>query len=1178
MSVTSKLAAPRRNVWLAPGRLSGLITGIRRWIARHPDATAYLAIVGLVVIWHRGLIFDPGYLGLRDDWPVPPVDWQNAQIATDHMSSWRPNLFGAAETERTMSIYRLYIWGLLAELVGVDGWLHSRFPIAMIGLAGVLAYQAAKAFSLVRPAAFAAAVVYMTTPLFLDVFVTGYMPMFIGIALLPKAVQVAHEAFERPLGVRGFARGFVWIGLSASTIHLSVMMLAVVGAYTIFRAFSAPGSRRQRVRRVGCVAAMATSVALLHPPIAFIAWQLLTIPAAAEVLGAWTREAGVQWIKDVAPTLAESLTLTGLPYNYSTATSIPGGSAPVFPVIARGLLAGIGLVAPILMRGRARQLAVVLLLGFLAFTLLGKGSNEPLSIVQEVVDATLLGTVFRNVRYWNIPAGLLLALLIGHVVAYLVARPPGMQRTAASASVAGVIALSALPFWSGDLAGHLPPYAIDADTVTVMANVTDLPHTDRMVHVPMLGPSRYASRTGRTSAPGNNPFVLQSPKPTLWVSPQPPLNAPYVAALYHGLYSPSRYPVDRLLAHGRVQHVVLDPHWESVYAAFILPTGEPWLRSQESHPRPQIALAAQPGLRRLDELSAGEVDLYQVMTDPSQRLSVPARVIVGSPSLRPLVTAWHAFDDAGSVTLTSGQAGVAGIEGAPGVAVQHGSEIWLGADPTDLVASFLPPGLMVAPADQVFPRHPDASLDWVATYKNAWWYVDPEVADLTRSIVTKAGGAAFSITVDTQRATRELWVRHFVGPEGSSLTVMLDGRDAGRIQTRDEASYGYRWTRIAVPTDRSGAHTIRVHADGPGLNAVSQIGLLSTEEIEAAEFQAEQALARLPVYTVLPDLGVTDGDRVFHLPLPGAYTVQLAAKPGQNPTVKIDGVQVQLQRIGAKLDSDILAGTVQLEAGTHHLELRTGPRPDPVTVSVTHRPLGSTEFQPCEVRVCEGEVRIEASVPADGRTVSFTGRVVTGVEDSVELTGAQAYPPMTHAIQQVPAEQRVKIVQIDIPLDPGSDTASLEVQHLRPGRPGLAFELLDVGVSRLPHGVSVVLARESQRPAPADAALTPTSDTSTLAAAVYHGEPGERLVRLDVRFDPRWTLKINDRVVDEQRHVILDGHFNGWAVRLAPGDVLTATFTPQTAYFWIQIVNLGLLAGMVLVGWVPVPRLWRRRR
>ena len=214
--------------------------------------------------------------------------------------------------------------------------------------------------------------------------------------------------------------------------------------------------------------------------------------------------------------------------------------------------------------------------------------------------------------------------------------------------------------------------------------------------------------------------------------------------------------------------------------------------------------------------------------------------------------------------------------------------------------------------------------------------------------------------------------------------------------------------------------------------------------------------------------------------------MQLAAKPGQNPTVRLDGVQVQLQRIGAKLDSDILSGTVRLEAGTHHLELRTGPRPEPVTVSVTHRPLGSSAFQPCGTRVCEGAVRIEAAVPADGRTVTFTGRITTG-EDSVEVTGAQVHPPVTHAIHQVPAEQRVKVVQVDVPLDPGSDIASLEIEHLRPGRPGLAFELLDVGVSRLPHGVSVVLARESQRPAPADAALTPTSDTPTLAAAVYQG-------------------------------------------------------------------------------------------
>ena len=657
MSATLKLAAPRRNVWLPPGRLSGLITGIRRWIARHPDATAYLAIVGLVVIWHRGLIFDSGHLGLRDDWTIPPTAWQFAQLAADQLSALHPNFYGISDAERATSNYLAYIWRGLADLPGIGVWLITRMPIAMIGVGGVFTYQVAKSLGLVRPAALAAAAVYMTTPFWLDAFVAGYMQMLVGMALLPKALQVAHEAFDRRPRVRGFARGFIWIGLSASTIHLAVITAALVGGYAIFRAVTVGGSWRPRVQRLGYVAAMGTGIACLHLPIAFISWQLLSIPAAADALGAQAGDAPVQWIKSAAPTLAEALTLTGLPYNYSASTSIPGGDAPVLPVIARGLLAGVALVAPILMRGRARQLAVVLLLGFLAFTLLGKGANEPLSVVQEVVDATLLGSVFRNVRYWTIPAGLLLALLIAHVVAYCLARPPGMQRTVASACAAGAIGFSALPFWSGNLAGHLPPYTIDADTVTVMSRMHDLPHTDRMLHVPMLGPGRYVSRSGQSSPPGKNPFVLWSPKPTLYVSPQPTHNAAYIAAVYHGLYSPNRYPVDRLLAFGRIRHVVLDPHWVSEYAAFILATGEPWLQAHELHPRPQRVLADRAGLRPRENLSAGAVEVFDVMTPPSQRLAAPDRVIIGSPSLRPLVTAWHVFDEAGSVTVASGHAG-----------------------------------------------------------------------------------------------------------------------------------------------------------------------------------------------------------------------------------------------------------------------------------------------------------------------------------------------------------------------------------------------------------------------------------------------------------------------------------------------------------------------------------------
>ena len=648
-----------------------------------------------------------------------------------------------------MSQYLQLTLGALALLPGVDGWLTSRVSIVFLALAGVFMYQAAKCLGMGRAGAFTAAVVYMTTPFFLDAFVTGYAAMLIGVALLPKAVQVTHETFDRAPGVRGFVRGSLWIGLAASSIHLAFIATAVVAAYALFRTFTASGSREQRLRRLGLVAAMGLSVILLHPAIAFISWQLIVVPSANEVMSAWSLEAAVQWIKGAAPTLGEALTLTGAPYNYSQDPVGPLAPVSGIRLVARGLLAGLALVAPVLVYGRARNRAVLGLLGFLALVLIGKGFNEPFSFIQEGIDGTVVGAIFRNVRYLTVGAGLLLALLVGQTVAHLVARPPDVRRTAAKVFAGAVVFGSTLPFWSGDLAGHLRPYTIDADTIAVIDNLRALPHNDRMVHLPMFWPSSYESRTGQYSSQGNPPPVVQPPKRSLWGSASSTLNGPYTATLNQGLYGPSRYPVDRLLAFGRFRNVMLDPHWVSAHAGFIQATGEPWLAWQERRPRPRVALAQQPGLRRLDRLSAGAVELYEVTTPPAQRLSLPARIIVGSPSLRPLVTAWHMFANAGSVAFASGEVGVAGIDGAPGGAVRAASEIWLGADPMDLTANYLPEGALVSPADQVWPAVPDATRDWVAPYKNAWWYADPEIADMTRGLLTRADDVAFTITIDT---------------------------------------------------------------------------------------------------------------------------------------------------------------------------------------------------------------------------------------------------------------------------------------------------------------------------------------------------------------------------------------------------------------------------------------------
>ena len=1152
-----------------------MFTWAKQLIARHPDAAAYAAILLLVVIWHRSLIFDPGYLGLRDDWTTPPAAWQNTEFAIDRLSAWQANYFGASEEERAMSQYLQLALGALTLIPGVDGWLTSRVSIAFLAMAGVFMYQAGKRFAFGRPAAFTAAVVYMTTPFFLDAFVTGYTAMLISVALLPKAVQVAHETFDRAPGVRGFVRGSLWIGLAASSVHMTFITTAVVGAYALFRAFTASGTHGQRLRRLGLVAAMGLSVILLHPAIAFISWQLIVVPSANQVMSAWSLEAAAQWIKGAAPTLAEALTLTGTPYNYSQNPEGPLAAGSGIRLVARGLMTGLALVAPILLHGRARQRALLGVLGFLALVLIGKGFNEPFSFIQDAIDGTVVGAIFRNIRYLTVGAGLLLAFLVGQSVAHLVARPPGAWRNAGGVLVGVVVAASTLPFWNGNLAGHLPPYRIDDDTVAVIDNLRALPHNDRMVHLPMFWPSSYQSSTGRFSTQGNPPTVVQPPKRSIWGSAASTLNGPWTATLNQGLYGPNRYPVDRLLAFGRFRNVMLDPHWESTHAGFIVPTGEPWLEWQERRPRPRLALAAQPGLDRLDELSVGQVELYEVATPPASRLGVPERIIVGSPSLRPLVTAWHMFDDAGAVSIASGELGVRGIDGAPGGAVRAATEIWLGADPLDLTANYLPDAAMVSPADNFWPQVPDATREWVAPYKNAWWYADPEIADMTRGLLTRADGAAFSVMVDTAGATSELWIRHFVGPEGSALEIMLNGQSVARIATREDAGYGYRWSRVEVPTSGAGAQAVQVRSDGSGLNAVSQLGLLSAAEIEAAEREAEQAFAELPVYAVLPDLGTTDGDRTFRLARSGAYSVRLAAMPGLQPTISIDGSLVPLERTSTELGYDILEGTAELKAGPHRLTLRAPPPPEPV-ISVSHRLPEATAFQPCDTAICAGAVRVEVTVPSDGRTVSFSGRVTTGV-DSVNVIGTQAYPYVAYAIHRELANERNKLVQVEVPLDAGSPIATLDVQHLREGLSGLEFELLDVTISPLPHGLSIVLAHAPQ-PQPHDGGgLALTGEGLGWAAAEYQGEPREQLVRLDERFDPRWVLHVNDDEVSPEHHVVLDGHFNGWLVNLAPGDVVTATFTPNNGYFWILMVNIGFLVGMLVFGWAPIPRRWWRR-
>ena len=1067
-----------------------------------------------------------------------------------------------------MSVYVNHFSGLLAYVFSVDGRLISKYPIALLFLAAVFMYQGCRTLGVRRQAAFAAALTYASTPFFFDSYVTGYLSLFIGLALFPKAFITVHEAFDKPPGFRRFLKGFVWIGLSASTIHMAFLVTAVLGGYAVLRMAVGPGLIRTRMRSVLSVLGMSLGIALLHPPVATLIHGLLFVPGTREELTALAQSHAVTWIHAVAPTFFQSVSQIGPPYNYEQAAlAMISGASPIF-MIGRALLVGLGIAAVAVARGRARLWAAFFAFVFIGFSLLGKGISEPLSISGFWLRELPGAEVFRNVRYFTVPAAMALAFLVGlSVHAWITSR--SRLRPWASAGLGAVLIASSLGFWSGDLLDQLTPYDVAETTLEAHDRIRAMPDDSRLLNLPMSGPAVYLSDTGRLSATGDNPFVTWPAKPSIWVSPQPATFPQYFSALYHSMLDPARYPVRALLNFGRVGYVLFDPHWQTRYASFIVTNSEPWLSGYETPDRLTLALEQQTGLVDDSTLSQGPVRVARVEAVLGQRLSVPDRVALSSPSLRHLTTASFAFPSDRQITHLQGP-----YRRSPS-ANALASEIWLDADPLDAdpldpVIFFVPPQHIFEPGVQMGQNSSDATQEWVATYLNAWWYLNSEISDATSSILTKAPNSSARMSLITESGPHELWIRHFVSPDGSALAVKLDDNVLGSIPTTAADVYGYVWTQLPLPPLPAGEHVLQLATTAAGLNAVSQVVLAPQNVMRMARDQANRSIANLPLGLVLPDLEQTDGKRRFSLPVAGLFRLDTLVPDDFAAALSIDGVPVT----ATESDSPVpgkkrLQVQIQLEAGSHILTVASASTDSPVTVeAVTSFYHSGDADSGCASATCSGAVRYLATANADGRTITFTGRLRAGKNQAL-VQSFQVEPDVLYSNTVHLRGQGIENVRVAVRLDPGSSQARLDVRQRLGSNAGLDFELLAVEESALPHGISITLSRGQPRSA-SEATIRPTGDGSpTRVAGVYEGLRNRTLVRLDEKFDHRWSLTVDGAKVDPSAHTMLDGHFNGWVVDLSPGSTIEAEFTVQNAYFAIQIANLALLFFAVLAGWQP---------
>ena len=1144
------------------GPITGLLNALRRWAANHPDAIVYTVYVLIVAIWFRGLIFDPGFLGLRDDWTIAPTAWQNVQKATDRSAAWMTDFFGVSSAERQTSQYMIFGWGFAAQFLGADGWLISRFPIALITAAAILAYQAAKSFGMRRRAAFAAGFAYASTPFIFDAYIAGYIEILIGIAVLPKALASAHLAFERSPRVRDFFKGMLWIGLSAATVHLAILVAAMIAGYCAYRVVLTPGRLARKSRTVLYIVAMGFGILLFHSAAGVVAYQLLFISGGGGQLAARADISKLTWILTAAPRFSEAIGLVGEPYNYSVGRGprIETNTLTSLYQVGRSAVAGLGMLAIVVASGRERRLAAFLLAAFLFFSLASTGFNEPFSALRERIQDIPGIALFRNSRYFAVPAALMLSLMVGLVVNTRFTDVRHLNRVL-GVTAAAILAVGAMGFWSGNLLGHLPPYEIDRDTINAMEAIRAEPNDYRMLHLPMTGPGSYTSESGAQSPPGNNPFVAEPAKRGFWVSPGPDSFPQLFTTVFHALLGHARYPVHNLLNLGRVEYVAFDPHWQSRYAEFIRSDGRPWLAGLEQPERVSQTIDLQPGLTPDHDLSDGQVTVMRVSGDPGPKFGIAETVIAGSPSLRHLATGWQFFEADRMVTHLHD------LSRNPDSAERAITEIWLDDDIADLAFSYVGPRYSVEPGAQVGPNSSRAGIDWVATYLNAAWYLNHAVPDATASIITDVNLSKYDISLRSRGYGDELWIRHFTSPYGGDLRIALDGRNIATIQARSALRHGYRWTKVPASEMTAGEHVVSIENASANLNAVSRVVLAPAEVIRDAERRAAAAFGRLPLRVVLSDLELTDGIRVFEVPVDGEFHLDAAVPPDARVEVLLDGKGIEVLETPINASYKRLAATVRLERGEHEVQLKFLGVREPLAVEF-YGPAGSGALENCETASCESIHRIVTTGSGDGRSVTVAGRVRAGRNGATILAG-QIEPRVVYHERFLGPSAEFRDVRPTVPLDAGSDRAFFEVKPS--GRPphGAAFELAEVTESQLPHSISLVVWK-GEAVENVTSGLDQVDDSSPTAfSAGYNGPPRKALVRLDEKFDPRWHLTIDGLRADEADHVLLDGYFNGWFVDVKANSELRASFALEPFYGWLQVANVVILLASVVIGWWP---------
>lgn len=786
---------------------------------------AFFLFLGIAFFSLRGIISQPGVMGLESEWWIPPFSEQIRQQVQWDFYSWKPqNDFGAPG--QSIGLYYNLIFLYFPSLLGIDGDVISKIGvIIVITIAGYSMFELSRRMGFNVFSSALAGIFYMNTGIVLEKIYIGHTVFVFGYGLIPLILVHYMNIIEKE---RLRPQSLIVLSIFVTLAYSIMVNLVLIPLLLLL--FCTVHSFHQRFRPSFLLGLKTLVITCIIIP--FFTHNFWILPLLYEL----------PLMGQLSSLLVMPLTVLprSLGINLIDTFRFVGTQKVMLIVAGNWNLWSIFSFLPLMLASFALLLrskderiiysAILLILGFT----MASASLGPLENLWDILlEKILVLRIFRNPMYWLYLSSLGCALLLGascdifqrYLKKFFNEEPliiyykhfKHQARVGASTILVCLFVLSIIsgygwPSLTGDLGGKMPVFEFDGKYEELWYWLNNNPDDFRILFLPAPPPITYDGQKDGLFYPGGIDLMsIGMRKPVLqyanYYGPQ------FTRFILKAMYENRLSSLGELLGLANVKYIVLDPNKRT--------------STTDNIPYPEMRFTASKLITTLEQqediVHSNSIDSIKIFENknylshiyPVSGIGLYAGNLDGLDYLSRLqnfslkdigLVFVNQLTSEGILDLTSHSSTV--------IIVQEGHL-------PELVLSLVPINYRVDPSIYVSGRSPNDGWSQFVWFWYKWDYQTP-----LEPLVFTFKSSTLTIPFTTEHDEQHyIYLKVYVGPEASKIELYSDEQKISDVLTKTSGETGFKWVELGPVKIDSGNHNLSIKSL-EGENAIASIAIV----------------------------------------------------------------------------------------------------------------------------------------------------------------------------------------------------------------------------------------------------------------------------------------------------------------------------------------------------------------